>query len=381
MASIIISGDVPPEVNEMVNNLLKGKIGISQFFKFLHDNNLETKVNRINKDVDPSVLDDFDGDTLCNIFCYKNSEHEDTENYIEDEENDDEEIEDNEYEKPGFNKKSNEVYEKDVKDTVDFAKRLINDYGDSEEDDIDHAKAVKLFYSLMLLARTYRQKASKGDEKFNIPNFVPENILKFIESLDLPIDKIKAASERGKSTYYKTKFYKSFEEFENKMKYAYGIENVWKPTKEVPEWFESVRNMLYRKFYPTEDILIDESEWNEFKKWKEENNKKSSISNKTTVSASVRTNKTSTKKTTTKPSKTDSEKLKEFKRYSDYILLNSPVEDDARDLLLSYAANMDERCKDLYKQLIDLKKRHKLVKLVKYFNEKTDNEDISFAEL
>ena len=384
MASIIISDDTMkdvPEVRKMVNDLLKGNIGISQFFKFLHDNNLETKVNYINKDVEPSVLDDFIGDTLCNIFCYKNSEHEDTENYTEDEENDEEEIEDNECEKPELIKKLNEVYEKDVKDTVDFAKRLINDYGDSEEDDIDHAKAVKLFYSLMLLARTYRQKAFKGDEKFNIPNFSTENILKFIESLDLPINKIKAASERGKSTYYKTKFYKSFEEFENKMKYAYGIENVWKPTKEVPEWFESVRNMLYRKFYPTEDILIDESEWNEFKKWKEENNKKSSTSNKTTVSASVRTNKTSTKKTTTKPSKTDSEKLKEFKRYSDYILLNSPVEDDARDLLLSYAANMDERCKDLYKQLIDLKKRHKLVKLVKYFNEKTDNEDISFAEL
>ena len=385
MASIIISGDTlkdVPEVRQMVNDLLKGNIGISQFFKFLHDNNLETKVNRINKDVDPSVLDDFDGDTLCNIFCYKNSEHEDTENYTEDEENDEEEIEDNEYEKPELIKKSNEVYEKDVKDTVDFAKRLIDDYGDSEEDDIDHAKAVKLFYSLMLLARTYRQKASKGDEKFNIPNFAPENILKFIESLDLPTDKIKAASERGKSTHYKMKNYKSFEEFENKMKYAYGIENVWKPTKEVPEWFESVRNMLYRKFYPTEDILIDESEWNEFKKWKEENNKKSSTSNKTTVSASVRTNKTSTKKTTTKSSKTDTgTKLKEFKGYSDYIFLNSPVEDDARDLLLSYAANMDERCKVLYKQLIDLKKRHKLVKLVKYFNEKTDNEDIAFAEL
>ena len=385
MASIIISDDTMkdvPEVRKMVNDLLKGNIGISQFFKFLHDNNLETKVNYINKDIEPSVLDDFIGDTLCNIFCYKNSEHEDTENYTEDEENDEEEeIEDNECEKPELIKKLNEVYEKDVKDTVDFAKRFIDDYGDFEEDDIDHTKAVKLFYSLMLLARTYRQKAFKGDEKFNIPNFSTENILKFIESLDLPINKIKAASERGKSTYYKTKFYKSFEEFENKMKYAYGIENVWKPTKEVPEWFESVRNMLYRKFYPTEDILIDESEWNEFKKWKEENNKKSSTSNKITVSASVRTNKTSTKKTTTKPSKTDSEKLKEFKRYSDYILLNSPVEDDARDLLLSYAANMDERCKDLYKQLIDLKKRHKLVKLVKYFNEKTDNEDISFAEL
>ena len=110
--------------------------------------------------------------------------------------------------------------------------------------------------------------------------------------------------------------------------------------------------------------------------------KKSSTSKKTTVSASVKTNKTSAKKTTTKPSKTDTEtKLKEFKGYLDYILLNSPVEDDARDLLLSYAANMDERCKDLYKQLIDLKKRHKLVKLVKYVNEKTDNEDIAFAEL
>lgn len=384
MASIIISGDTMkdvPEVRKMVNDLLKGNIGISQFFKFLHDNNLETKVNCINKDIEPSVLDDFIGDTLCNIFCYKKSEHEDTENYIEDEENDDEEIEDNEYEKPELIKKSNEVYEKDVKDTVDFAKRLIDDYGDSEEDDIDHAKAVKLFYSLMLLARTYRQKASKGDEKFNIPNFAPENILKFIESLDLPTDKIKAASERGKSTHYKMKNYKSFEEFEKNMKYAYGIENVWKPTKEVPEWFESVRNMLYRKFYLTEDILIDESEWNEFKKWKEENNKKSSTSKKTTVSASVKTDKTQAKKTITKPSKTDAEKLKEFKRYSDYIFLNSPVEDDARDLLLSYAANTDERCKDLYKQLIDFKKRHKLVKLVKYFNEKTDNEDIGFAEL
>ena len=379
MASIIISGDVPPEVNEMVNNLLKGKIGISQFFKFLHDNNLETKVNRINKDVDPSVLDDFIGDTLCNIFCYKNSEHEDTENYTEDEENDEEEIEDNECEKPELIKKLNEVYEKDVKDTVDFAKRFIDDYGDFEEDDIDHTKAVKLFYSLMLLARTYRQKAFKGDEKFNIPNFSTENILKFIESLDLPINKIKAASERGKSNYYKTKFYKSFEEFENKMKYAYGIENVWKPTKEVPEWFESVRNMLYRKFYPTEDILIDESEWNEFKKWKESSNKKSSTSKKTTSSASAKKVKVSVN--TSAKSKTDAEKLKKFKGYSDYILLNSPVEDDARDLLLSYAANMDERCKDLYKQLIDLKKRHKLVKLVKYFNEKTDNEDISFAEL
>ena len=173
MASIIISDDTMkdvPEVRKMVNDLLKGKIGISQFFKFLHDNNLETKVNYINKDVEPSVLDDFIGDTLCNIFCYKKSEHEDTENYTEDEENDEEEIEDNEYEKPELIKKSNEVYEKDVKDTVDFAKRLIDDYGDFEEDDINHAKAVKLFHSLMLLARTYRQKASKGDEKFNIPN-------------------------------------------------------------------------------------------------------------------------------------------------------------------------------------------------------------------
>ena len=379
MASIIISGDVPPEVNEMVNDLLKGRISITQFIKFLRDNDLETKVRCNDRDVNSSILDDFIGDTLSTIFSVpKKSEHENVE------ENDEcEEVENDECENPDeFWKKSNEAYEKHVKDTVDFAKRLIDDYGDSEEDDIDHAKAVKLFHSLILLARTYRQRASKGDEKFNIPNFAPENILKFIESLDLPTDKIKAASERGKSTHYKMKIYKSFEEFEKNMKDAYGIEDVWNPPKEVPEWFESVRNKLYRKSYPTEDILIDESEWNEFKKWKEENNKKSSTSNKTTVSASVRTNKTSAKKTTTKPSKTDTgTKLKEFKGYSDYIFLNSPVEDDARDLLLSYAANMDERCKDLYKQLIDLKKRHKLVKLVKYFNEKTDNEDIGFAEL
>lgn len=523
MASIIISGDTMkdvPEVRKVVNDLLKGKIGISQFFKFLHDNNLETKVNCINKDVEPSVLDDFIGDTLCNIFCYKKSEHEDTENYIEDEENDEEEIEDNEYEKPELIKKLNEAYEKHVKDTVDFAKRFIDNYGDSEEDDIDHAKAVKLFYSLMLLARTYRQKVSKGDEKFNIPNFTTENILKFIESLDLPTDKIKAASERGKSTYYKMKNYKNFEEFERNMKYAYGIENVWKPTKEAPEWFKFVRDKTYAKFHSDEilsqltcrnilkeslkfkpnaspcemldivdyveksfkehleslkkskdfsdsakkvdakesfenqcrtivNTIIDEfspiltgealkhfekmykSYNNTFMKQlkslystvksakndgltcfidvkdnviicnpientkkdieetildtltesdsKESSNKKSSTSKKTTSSASAKKVKVSVN--TSAKSKTDAEKLKKFKGYSDYILLNSPVEDDARDLLLSYAANMDERCKKLYDYLVDLKKRKKSVKLIKHLDEKTGNEDIVFAEL
>lgn len=523
MASIIISGDTMkdvPEVRKVVNDLLKGNIGISQFFKFLHDNNLETKVNCINKDVEPSVLDDFIGDTLCNIFCYKKSEHEDTENYIEDEENDEEEIEDNEYEKPELIKKLNEAYEKHVKDTVDFTKRFIDNYGDSEEDDIDHAKAVKLFYSLMLLARTYRQKVSKGDEKFNIPNFTTENILKFIESLDLPTDKIKAASERGKSTYYKMKNYKNFEEFERNMKYAYGIENVWKPTKEAPEWFKFVRDKTYAKFHSDEilsqltcrnilkeslkfkpnaspcemldivdyveksfkehleslkkskdfsdsakkvdakesfenqcrtivNTIIDEfspiltgealkhfekmykSYNNTFMKQlkslystvksakndgltcfidvkdnviicnpientkkdieetildtltesdsKESSNKKSSTSKKTTSSASAKKVKVSVN--TSAKSKTDAEKLKKFKGYSDYILLNSPVEDDARDLLLSYAANMDERCKKLYDYLVDLKKRKKSVKLIKHLDEKTGNEDIVFAEL
>ena len=190
MASIVISGDVPPKVNEMVNNLLKGKIGISQFIKFLHDNDLETKVRCNDRDINPSVLVDFIGDTLSTIFSVlKKSEHEDVE------ENDEyEKVEDDESENPDeLWKKTNEAYEKHVKDTVDFAKRLIDDYGDSEEDDIDHAKAVKLFHSLMLLARTYHQRASKGDERYNIPNFAPENILKFIESLDLPTDKIKAA--------------------------------------------------------------------------------------------------------------------------------------------------------------------------------------------
>ena len=517
MASIIISGDVPPEVNEMVNNLLKGKIGISQFIKFLHDNDLETKVRCNDRDINPSVLVDFIGDTLSTIFSVpKKSEHEDVE------ENDEyEKVEDDESENPDeLWKKTNEAYEKHVKDTVDFAKRLIDDYGDSEEDDIDHAKAVKLFHSLMLLARTYHQRASKGDERYNIPNFAPENILKFIESLDLPTDKIKAASERGKSSYYKTKNYKSFEEFEKKMKDAYGIEDVWNPPKEVPEWFKFVRDKTYAKFHSDEILsqltgrnvlkeilkfkpnaslreMLDISDYVEkslkehleslkkskdfsesakkvdakelfenqcrtivntiidefspiltgealkhFKKMyksynntfmkqlkslysavksakndgltcfidvkdnviicnpientkkdieetildtltesdsKESSNKKSSTSKKTTSSASAKKVKVSVN--TSAKSKTDAEKLKEFKGYSDYIFLNSPVEDDARDLLLSYAANMDERCKDLYKQLIDLKKRNKLVKLVKYFNEKSDNEDMGFAEL
>ena len=112
---------------------------------------------------------------------------------------------------------------------------------------------------------------------------------------------------------------------------------------------------------------------------KESSNKKSSTSKKTTSSASAKKVKVSVN--TSAKSKTDAEKLKEFKGYSDYILLNSPVEDDARDLLLSYAANMDERCKDLYKHLIDLKRRHKSVKLVRHYDENTGFEDLVFVDL
>ena len=286
MASIIISGETMedvPEVKKMVDELLKGKISMSRFIKFLDDNNLETKVRCVDdnnleikvrcvkENINPSVLDDFIGDTLSKIFSVpEKSEHEDTENCIENEENE-EEIENKIPDE--FWKKTNEAYENRVKDTIGFINRLIDDYGDSKEDDIDHTKAVKLFHSLMLLGRTYRQRAVKGDERYQIPNFTPENILKFIETLDLPTDKIQAALERGRSNYYKTKIYKDFDDFKSSMKDIYGIEDVWDPPKEVPEWFESVRNKLYREFYPTEVVLIDESEWKEFEKWKENKNK------------------------------------------------------------------------------------------------------------
>lgn len=475
MASIIISGNIPTELNDMVNNLLKGKISISQFIKFLDNDNLKTKVRCIKRDINSSVLDDLVGDTLSTIFSIpKKSEFEDTED------NDDEETEDDGCKNPDkFCGKTKEEYEEDVNDTVEYAKRLIDDYGDFEEDDIDHTKAVRLFLSMMNLGRTFRKRAIKGYRECNIPTFTPESILKFIESIDLPIDKIEAALERGKSNYYKNKIYKSFDDFVTSMKDIYGIEDVWNPPKEIPEWFESVRNIQYRKFYPSEDIFVDESEWNEFKKWKEENknkeyidtkanklfrdilnikpdldiyemiginelamrgcvkgleecldclkksknssiintilknscysgdnthivkkndnkessDKKSSTSKKatssskkddtsskkTTSSASAKKEKTTVKKTTVK-SKTDA-KIKEFKKYADYILSNSIVEDAARDLLLSYAANLDERCKKLYEYLVDLKKRKKSVKLIKYYDEKAGNTDIAFAEL
>lgn len=601
MASIIITGETMeevPEVKKMVDDLLKGKISMSRFIKFLDDNNLETKVRCVKENTNPSILADFIGDTLSTIFSIpEKSEHEDTEENDDDERVEDDENEEtveNEWENPDeLWKKTNEAYEKHVKDTVDFAKRLIDDYGDSEEDDIEHTRAVKLYHSLMVLARTYHQRAFKGDERYNIPNFVPENILKFIESLDLPTDKIKAASERGKAYYYKMKIYKSFEEFEKNMKDAYGIEDVWTPPKEIPDWFEAVRNMQYHKFHNDEPLeAVDEDEWNEFQKWrkerikedfkpdfeidkenpaeyanklfreimnlkqnpslselvgindlaltkniegleecvkclkksknasliniifkylngadrnpilqqpssprknpskdssdsakkvdakevfedqcrcivdtiidefspiltgkalkhfekmyksynntfmrqlkslfsavksakndglicfidtddsgtiicnpipnttkdieekllnaastksdsKETSDKKSSTSKKTTTSASVKNDKTTAKKTTAKSSKTDTgAKLKEFKGYADYILLNSSVEDDARDLLLSYAANMDERCKKLYEYLVNLKKKNKAVKLIKYLDDKTGNVDIGFT--
>lgn len=372
MASIIISDKTMkevPEINMMVNELLKGNIDISRFIKFLNDNDLKSKVIHTNKDVNSPKIDDFISYAFSEIFSIpKKSEYEDTE-----ENDDDKEVED---------EKFDEIWKKDIKDNIDFIKHLVDDYGDSEEDDIDHIKAVKLFNSMMVLGRTYRKRANKGDKRYHIPNFTPESILKFIESLNLPIDKIEKALERGKSNFYKSKKYEDFDDFVTNMKDVFGIEDVWNPSKEVPEWFESIRNKLYRESYPTEDILIDESEWNEFKKWKEENNKKSSTSKKIPVSDSVKTNKTTVKKSTSKSTKTDREaKLKEFKEYADYILLNSVVEDDAKDLLLSYAANMDERCKNLYEYLVDLKKNNKSAKLIKYLNEATGNTNIAFVDL
>lgn len=372
MASIIISNKTMkevPEINMMVNELLKGNIGISRFIKFLNDNDLETKVIHTNKDINSPKTDDFISYAFSEIFSIpKKSEYEDT----EENDDDDKEVED---------EKFDEIWKKDIKDNIDFIKHLVDDYGDSEEDDIDHIKAVKLFNSMMVLGRTYRKRANKGDKRYHIPNFTPESILKFIESLNLPIDKIEKALERGKSNFYKSKNYENFDDFVTNMKDVFGIDDVWNPSKEVPEWFESIRNKLYRKSYPTEDILIDESEWNEFKKWKEENNKKSSTSKKIPVSASAKTNKTSVKKTTSKSTKIDTEsKIKEFKEYADYILLNSVVEDDAKDLLLSYAANMDERCKNLYEYLVDLKKNNKSAELKIYLNEATGNTNIGFTE-
>ena len=530
MASIIISGDTMkdvPEVRKMVNDLLKGKIGISQFFKFLHDNDLETKVNCVN-------FNDFIGETLSVFSTIKYSEHEDEEESQECENYDE------------SWKKSFDKCENNIKDNIEYAKRLINNYGDYEEDDIDHIKAVKLFHSLMLLVRIYRKRSIEGDRRYYIPNFTPENILKFIDSLGLPIDKIKAEFERGKSTYYKMKIYKDFNDFVKSMKNIYGIEDVWNPPKEVPEWFESVRDMQHHKFYPEINII------NEFKKWKEENDKNSSInktvgkcdinkscdeectcidkkndnkdsfedqcrhivydiinefspvftikvisyferkyksndkifmyqlkelyntvksaknnglisfidiahdkdiccsfvpiaredikgkpsnvsskpdsnseedpinyektlealneineiisdslkndnttekkntssakksstSKKIPVSTSAKNDKTTTKKMTTiKSSKTNTKtESNEFaKNYLEYILLNSFIEKNAKDLLFSYAANMDERFEELYKKLVDLKKKNKSVKLIKYLDE-TGNEDIDFVE-
>ena len=505
MASIIVSSDVSSEVNEMVIDLILGKIGLCKFLKFLNDNDIGIKVRYKNKDVNSYVLNHLINEKFSTLLSgFKNSEHEDEEESQECENYD-------ESWKNSFDKCEN-----DIKDNIEYAKRLINNYGNYEEDDIDHIKAVKLFHSLMVLLRIYRKRSIEGDRRYYIPNFTPENILKFIDSLGLPIDKIKAEFERGKSTYYKMKIYKDFNDFVKSMKNIYGIEDVWNPPKEVPEWFESVRDMQYRKFYPEINII------NEFKKWKEENDnkdsfedqcrqivndiinefspvftikviryfekkyksndkifmyqlkelyntvksaknnglisiidiahdkdiccsfvpiaredikgkssnvsskpdsnpeedpinyektlealneineiisdslkndkttekkntssaKKSSTSKKIPVSTSVKNDKTTTKKTTTiKSSKTDTKtESNEFaKNYLEYIFLNSFVEKNAKDLLFSYAANMDERFEELYNKCVDFKMKIKSVKLLKYLDE-TGNEDIDFVE-
>lgn len=540
MASIIISGDVSSEVNEKVIDLILGKISLCKFLMFLDDNDIGIKVRYKNKDVNSpvnsSVLNHLINEKFSTLLSgFKNFEHEDEEESQECENYD-------ESWKNSFDKCEN-----DIKDNIEYANRLIKNYGNYEEDDIDHIKAVKLFHSLMVLVRIYRKRSVEGDYRYHIPNFTPENIFKFIDSLGLPIDKIKAEFERGKSTYYKMKIYKDFNDFVKSMKNIYGIEDIWNPPKEVPEWFESVRDMQYRKFYPAINII------NEFKKWKEENDtnssindtieecdigkscdeectcidnkndnkdsfedqcrhivndiinkfspvftikvikyfekkyksndkifmdqlkllyntvksaknnglmslidiahdkdiccsfipiarkdiegkpsnvsskpdsnpeedpinyektlealneineiisdslkndkptekkntsstKKSSTSKKIPVSASAKNDKTTTKKMTTiKSSKSDTKAESNLfvKNYLEYIMLNSFVERDARDLLFSYATNMDERFEELYKKLVDLKKKNKSVRLIKYLDEKTGKEDIDFVE-
>ena len=41
---------------------------------------------------------------------------------------------------------------------------------------------------------------------------------------------------------------------------------------------------------------------------------------------------------------------------------------------------MDERFEELYKKLVDLKKKNKSVRLIKHLDEKTGKEDIDFVE-
>ena len=82
MASIIISNKTikeVPEINMMVNELLKGNIGISRFIKFLNDNDLESKVIHTNKDINSPKTDDFISYAFSEIFSIpKKSEYEDT---------------------------------------------------------------------------------------------------------------------------------------------------------------------------------------------------------------------------------------------------------------------------------------------------------------
>lgn len=398
MASIIISGEAiedTPELNKMINGLLKGKIGISQFIKFLDENNLETKVRSINGDINSSVLADLVDEALStlSISIPKNSEY--------------------------------------------------------EEDNIEYAKALELFHSLMHLRRTYHQRAIKGDEKYHIPNFTPEDILRFIDSLNLPTDKIRASLERGKSTYYKTKNYKDFKDFEKNMKYAYGIENVWNPSKETPEWFESIRDNTYRQFH--EEFEVDGEEWDEFKKWKEEkkdkedidakanklfrdilnikpdldvheliginelamkgcvkgleecleclkkskkssivtnilkysvnpsDNKKSSTSKKTSSSTSAKDDKPAEKKTSKKSTtkaKTDSDVdlAKQYSQYAGFILTHAKYNSkDAKEALLLKAKNLDTTCEKLYVKLNTLIAEGKEnINLIYYFDEENN---------
>lgn len=287
MASIVISGDVlteVPELEKMVNDLINGKVSLSNFVKFLNENDIESKLHHKKED------------EICQTF--------------------------------------------------------------SDED-----KSLKIYRTLMNLRKTY------GNE---IPELTRENIFNFISSLNLPVEKIKRAYENAKSYFYKMRIYRSFEEFEDCMKEGYGIDDVWNVSKDdVPEWFEFIRDELYKRTHSEDVVLIDEDEFAEFRKWKKEKeNKSKKTSTKNDVDKSESSK--STKKTTkAKTDSTDADLAKQYDQYVGFILTHvKRIGYNAKEALLLKAKNLDKICEKLYVKLNTLIAEGKQnITLIYYFDD------------
>jgi hypothetical protein len=249
MASIVIAGNVGPEVKEMVEGLINGKISWGRFFKFLKDNGLETKVTYKKESVKPSAFDEFAGDILSTIF-----------NIPEEEVEDDEETGCEGDCKGCPNNCFHDEDEENIIEDVD---------GDTKE-----TVAADLFRRLCDIRRIYRRTSYKN-EAYKLP-FTIKSIVDFMNALDLPTSNIETSINGARKYYFTNKKYTSIDQFKRDMLNEFQIKDIdCSLPNGTPDWIPGLINRVKKQFgievktpsyseYLFDEILKIYHNWNPF---------------------------------------------------------------------------------------------------------------------